>query len=104
MPDIETGKNRADSAARKFHNPRDMGRSIDRDFRSIFRLAGHSAFRKGRLHRGGHTPAWAPHSPEPREIIRTYVKHGGSGRVIEEKWAGMPLFHSLVSPECRSRQ
>src|SRR5258707_15243912 len=101
MPDIKTGENRANSAARKFHNSRDMGRRIDRDFRAIFRLAGHSEFRKGRLHRGGHNPDWTHHSGERGEKKKAYVKQGASAGFKEEIGGGMPEVPSVVQPECR---
>src|SRR5436305_2036301 len=40
MPDIETGKNRANSAAREFHDPGDMRGCVYGNLRPVFRLAG----------------------------------------------------------------
>ncbi len=105
MPDIEAGDNRANSAARKFHDSRDMCRRIDRDLRPVFRLAGHGTFRKGRLHRGGYTPDWPHHGDERCEIIGANIKHGSSARLIEEVRVGMPPFHAVIQHEgCSSNR
>src|SRR5207248_6341444 len=102
MPDIETGKNRANSAAREFHDPGDMRGRVYGNLRPVFRLAGHCTLRKGRLHRGGHAPDRAHHGDERREIIRAYIKHRACPLLIEEIWVGMPIFHSVIQQECCS--
>src|SRR6266568_3070929 len=101
-PDIETGENSADAAVREFHDPSDMRRCIDRDFRPILRLTGHFAFGKSRLHRGGHAQDWPHHGDERREIIGAYIKHGAGAWLIEEIWVWMPIFHPVIQPECCS--
>src|ERR1700694_3595928 len=102
MPDIETGKNRANRATRELHDPRDMGGRVYGNLRPVFRPAGHGTLRKGRLHRGGYPPDRAHHGDERREIIRAYIKHGACAGLIEEIWVGMPIFHSVIQPESRS--
>src|SRR5260221_13261756 len=99
MPDIESGDNRANSAARKFHDSRDMCRRIDRDLRPVFRLAGHGTFRKGRLHRGGYTPDWPRHCDERCEIIGANIKHGATARLREEARGGMATFPAVIRHE-----
>src|SRR5712672_2910835 len=101
MPDIEAGENRTDSAAGKFHNARDMCRRINGNLRPILRLAGHGAFRKGRLHRCGYTTDWPHHRYERREIIRANIEHGSSAGLIEKIWVRMPVFHSMIQLESR---
>src|SRR6266566_76282 len=102
MPDIETGENRANSAAREFHDPREMRGRVYGNLHPVIRLAGHGTLRKGCLHRGGHPPDRAHHGDERREIIRAYIRHGACAGLIEEIWVGMPIFHSVIQQECRS--
>lgn len=100
MPDVETGENRANGAAGEFHDPGDMGGCIDGNLRSVFRLAGHGAFGKGRLHRGGHAANRPHHGDKRGEIVRAYVEHGARTGLIEEMGVGMPVFHAVVQFEC----
>src|SRR5579875_3489714 len=106
MPDIECGENRADSAAIKLHDARDMRRGIDGYPGTIFRLAGHDALRKGCPHGGRYTPDGSHHGDQGCEVIRANVEHGPGAGLIEEMRIGMPVFHTVVQLEssCRYRR